>query len=92
MINSNEIIQKTSDFVDFVKLYSFVFSLLNNDFFEKLLEKQGQKIVFIDLSHLNITQEEMNSNIISLLSEKMKYMLSVISKNHFTLQTLLNKL
>ena len=69
-----------------------MFSLLNNDFFEKLLEKQGQKIVFIDLSHLNITQEEMNSNIISLLSEKMKYMLSVISKNHFTLQTLLNKL
>lgn len=69
MINSNEIIQKTSDFVDFVKLYSFVLSLLN-DFFENLLEKQGQKIVFIDLSYLNITQEEMNSNIISSFSEK----------------------
>lgn len=92
MINSNEIIEKTSDFVDFVKLYTFVFSLMNNEFFDNLLENLGQKIVFIDLSHLNITQEEISSNNISKISEKMKYMLTVISKNHFTLQSLLNKI
>ena len=46
------------------------------------------------MESLKISNEEINSNIISneSLTEKMKYFLSVISKNHFTLQTLINNM
>lgn len=92
MINPNQIIEKTNDFVDFIKLYSFVFSLINNDFFANLFRNSGQQIVFIDMNNLIVTQEEISSDVIINISDKMKYMLTIISKNHFTLQTLLNKL
>ena len=90
MINSNEIIENTDDFINFVKLYTFVFSLLDNEFFGKLLSDLNKEIVFINLGHFNITTEETSSNAIVNVSGKINYMLNVISKNHFTLQSLVN--
>lgn len=94
MINSNEIIHKTSDFIDFAKLYSFVFSILNNDYFNYFFKKFNSEILFINMNDLKINSDEINSNIMShqSLSDKMKYFLSIISKNHFTLQTLINNM
>lgn len=92
MINPHEIIENTSDFIDFIKLYSFSFSLLNNDFFETLFHNFGNEIIFVDLSYIGLTEAEIESNNIFNLSEKMKYMLGVISKNHFTLQSVLSKI
>ena len=94
MINHNEIIKSTTDFVEFIKLYGFVFSLLNTQFFEKFFEKFNAQIIFINTIELNITSEELNSNKLdhTSLSEKIKYMLNIISKNHFTLQNVLNNM
>lgn len=91
MINTNEVIEKTTDFLDFIKLYSFCFSLINNDYFKNMFTDKGLEIIFIDGNSLNIDESEISTNIISNLSEKMKYMLNVISKNHFTLQSFLTK-
>lgn len=91
MINTHEVIEKTTDFLDFIKLYSFSFSLLNNDFFKNLFLSKKLEIMFIDTNSLKISESEILTNNISNLSEKMTYMLNVISKNHFTLQSFLTK-
>lgn len=94
MINSNEIIHNTSDFIEFSKLYSFVFDILNSDYFNNFLKKFNLEILFINMVDLNISDKEITTNLIShqSLSEKMKYFLNIISKNHFTLQTLINNM
>lgn len=92
MINQKIIIETTNDFIDFIKLYSFAFSILQNDFFSQISDNFGQKIAFIDPKELTITQKEINTNVILNIEEKMKYMLSIISKNHFSLQKLINSI
>lgn len=92
MIGKDKVIEKTNNLIDFLKLYIFVFSLIDNNFFANLFSKNEQKIIFIDMGKLLITQEEISTNVITDISEKIKYISSVVFKNHFTLRKIINNL
>lgn len=93
MIKSDEVIKSTSDFINFFKMYSFLFSLLDNDFFNILFESVNGKLNYINIMDLDISNEEIESNILSVdsLMKKMNIILKIISNNHFLLQKALNK-
>lgn len=84
------LITNTSDFIEIINLYNFLYDLLPPEFWTNILSKFNVLFKVISIETIGITLTEVKTN--NLNSQRLKILLSFITQNYYSLQLLVKNI